>query len=171
VVAWRDASEEFLVSLWIVSNIPPLLLLFGLVVVIAGGAVLIQRFARRRFPQLTQDAHNDVTKFAYGVIGFVYAFFIGFVVSAMWGQIGNADAKVRIEGAAGVQLAKDMSIFEKADRDRLRQSLLDYENAALIEWPLSASGKSYPEADNALGRLYTSYTQVKPQNEAQTAFL
>jgi Protein of unknown function (DUF4239) len=171
VVAWRDASEEFLVSLWIVSNIPPLLLLFGLVVVIAGGAVLIQRFARRRFTQLTQDAHNDVTKFAYGVIGFVYAFFIGFVVSAMWGQIGNADAKVRLEGAAGVQLAKDMSVFEKGDRDRLRQSLLDYENAALIEWPLSASGKSYPEADNALRRLYTSYTQVKPQNAAQTTFL
>ena len=158
-------------SLWIVSNIPPLLLLLGLVAVIAGGAVLIQGFVRRRFPRLTQDAHNDVTKFAYGVIGFVYAFFIGFVVSAMWGQTGNADAKARVEGAAGVQLAKDMTIFEKADRDRLRQSLLDYENAALIEWPLSASGESYPEADNALRRLYMSYTQVKPQNEVQTTFL
>jgi Protein of unknown function (DUF4239) len=159
------------VSLWIVNHIPPLVLLLLLVIVIAGGAVLIQRLVRRRFPVLTQDAHNDVTKFAYGVIGFVYAFFIGFVVSAMWGQIGNADAKARIEGAAGVQLAKDMAVFETADRDRLRQSLLDYENAALVEWPLAASGQSYPEADSALQRLYTAYTQIKSQNEIQTTFL
>lgn len=158
-------------SLWIVRNIPPLLLLLGLVIVIAGGAVLIQRTVRRRYPVLTQDGHNDVTKFAYGVIGFVYAFFIGFVVSAMWGQIGNADAKVRIEGAAAVQLAKDMAVFDVADRDRLRQSLLDFENAALIEWPLAASGQAFPEADKALQRLYTAYTQIKPQNEVQTTFL
>jgi hypothetical protein len=159
------------VSLWMVSHIPPLLLLLGLVLVIAGGAVLIQRFVRRRFPRLTQDAHNDATKFAYGVIGFVYAFFIGFVVSAMWGQIGNADAKARIEGAAGVQLAKDLTMFEQADRYRLRQSLVDFENAAVIEWPLAASGQSYREADNAIQRLYTSYTQVQPKNDTQRTFL
>jgi hypothetical protein len=159
------------VSLWMVSNIPPLLLLLELVIVITGGAVLIQRFVRRRYPRLTQDAHNDVTKFAYGVIGFVYAFFIGFVVSAMWGQIGNADAKVRIEGAAAVQLAKDLTVFGKADGDRIRQSLADFENAALIEWPIAASGQAYPEADSALRRLYSAYIQVKPQNETQTSFL
>lgn len=158
-------------SLWMVSHIPPLLLLVLLVLVIAGGAVLIQRVIRGRFPQLRQDAHNDVTKFAYGVIGFVYAFFIGFVVSAMWGQIGNADAKARVEGAAGVQLAKDMTVFDKGDRDRLSQSLIDYENAALTEWPLAASGQAYPEADRALQRLYTAYIQVKPQSAAQTTFL
>jgi hypothetical protein len=159
------------VSLWMVSNIPPLLLLLGLVIVITGGAVLIQRFVRRRYPRLTQDAHNDVTKFAYGVIGFVYAFFIGFVVSAMWGQIGNADAKVRVEGAAAVQLAKDLAVFGKADGDRIRQSLADFENAALIEWPIAAGGQAYPEADSALRRLYSAYIQVKPQNEIQTSFL
>jgi hypothetical protein len=154
-----------------VSHVPPLLLLLGLVLVIAGGAVLIQRFVRRRFPRLTQDAHNDVTKFAYGVIGFVYAFFIGFVVSAMWGQTGNADAKARIEGASGVQLAKDMTVFEQADRDRLRQSLVDFENAAVTEWPLAASGKSYPDADGAMQRLYTAYIQVQPKNDTQRTFL
>jgi hypothetical protein len=89
----------------------------------------------------------------------------------MWGQIGNADAKVRIEGAAGVQLARDMTVFDTADRDRLKQSLVDFENAALIEWPLAASGQSYPEADNALRRLYIVYTQVQPKNQAQTTFL
>ena len=89
----------------------------------------------------------------------MYAFFVGFVVSAMWGQIGNADSKARIEGAAAVQLANDLTVFDKADGDRVRQSLVDFENAALMEWPLAASGQSYPEADSALRRLYTAYTQ------------
>jgi hypothetical protein len=64
-----------------------------------------------------------------------------------------------------------MTVFDQADRDRLQQSLMDFENAALTEWPLAANGQSYPEADSALQRLYTAYTQIKPQNEAQTTFL
>ena len=41
---------------------------------------------------LKGDEHNDVTKIAFGVVGFVFAFFIGFCVSAMWSQINSADA-------------------------------------------------------------------------------
>ncbi len=139
-------------SHWLVSNVPSGLLLLGLIVVIAGGgAVLIQAFLRHRFPRLRGgDAHNDVTKFAFGVVAFVYAFFIGFVVSAMWGgQINSADGKVRAEGSAAVQMAKNLTVFDAPDRDRLRNSLLEYEQAALTEWPLAAKGHSYPEADSA----------------------
>ena len=110
-------------------------------------------------------------RFAFGVVGFVFAFFVGFVVSAMWGQINNADGKSRIEGAAGVQLARDLTVFEKADSDRIRQGLLEYERAAVTEWPLAANGDEFPEADNALQRLYTAYEQVQPRTDAQTKLL
>jgi hypothetical protein len=33
-----------------------------------------------------------------------------------------------------VQLARDLTVFEKADSDRIRQSLLDYERAAVADW-------------------------------------
>ncbi len=62
-------------------------------------------------------------------------------------------------------------MFDKADSDRIRQSLLDYERAAVTEWPVAASGHSFPEADNALQRLYTAYTQVQPRTDIQTKFL
>ena len=71
---------------WIVRHIPAGMLLVLLIVLIAGGAVLLQMVVRRRFPGLTGAEHNDVTRFTYGFIGFVYAFFIGFVVSAMWAR-------------------------------------------------------------------------------------
>jgi hypothetical protein len=156
------------VSRWLVSNLPSWLILVGLIVVVAGGAVLIQLFVRRRFPGLNRDEHNDAMRFAFGVVGFVFAFFVGFVVSAMWGQINGADGKSRIEGAAGVQLARDLTVFDKADSDRIRQSLLEYERAALTVWPVAANAGSFPEADNALQRLYTAYTQVQPRTDGQT---
>jgi hypothetical protein len=86
---------------------------------------------RQRFPVLKGDEHNDGTKFTYGFIGFFYAFFIGFVVDAMWGQNNAADGNAGAEGAVGVQMARDAVVFEASDRDRIRQSLLTYEQAAI----------------------------------------
>jgi len=154
-----------------VSNVPSWLLLLGLNVLIAGGAVLALIYVRRRFPGLRGDERSEVTQFAFMLVGFVYAFFIGFVVSAMWSQIHTEDDQARNEGAAGVQLARDLTVFDKADSDRIRQSLLDYERAAVTEWNLAAVGQSFPEADNALRRLYTAYEQVQPRTDTQKTFL
>jgi hypothetical protein len=159
------------VSRWLVNDVPSWLLLTGLIVLIVGGSVLVQVYVRKRFPRLKDGAHNDVTKFVYGVVGFVYAFFIGFVVSAMWGQVNVADEETRSEGAAGVQLARDIYVFDKADGDRIRRSLLDYEKAAIAEWPLLANGQRVSDADEALHRLYVAYTDVKPHTDTQKAFL
>lgn len=156
---------------WILSNVPSWLVLLGLVVLVAGGATLVQMSVRRRFPRLKGGEHNDALRFAFGVVGFVFAFFIGFCVSAMWGQINSADAKARTEGAAAVQMARDLTVFDKADSDRIRQSLLDYERAAIAEWPIAASGHSFPEADHALKRLYTAYEEVQPRTDTQKTFL
>ncbi len=157
-------------SWWIVNYIPSWLLLIGLIVLIAGGAALIQRYVRRRFPVLKDDAHSDVTKFTYGFIGFVYAFFVGFVVSSMWGQNNTADGNARAEGATGVQMARDAVVFETADQDRIRHSLLAYEQAAIVEWPQAGNNRS-PDADTALSRLYTAYDGVAAKTDTQKTLL
>src|ERR1700743_159236 len=130
-------------SSWMVSQIPSGALLVGLIVVIAGGAASIQRYVRRRFPLLKGDAHNDGTRFTYGFIGFFYAFFIGLVVNSLWGQNNAADGDARAEGAAAVQMARDAVVFDVPDRDRLRQSLLKYEQPATAEWSQAENGASF----------------------------
>ncbi|PRC41984.1 hypothetical protein C6A85_000000112835, partial [Mycobacterium sp. ITM-2017-0098] len=124
---------------------------------------------RRRFPFLAAGEHNDVTKFTYGFIGFVYAFFVGFVVSSMWSQINTADGNARTEGAVSVQMAMDLEVFDQADRDRVRQSLLDYTNAAITEWNQDLGYSA--EAQNALGKLRTAYQEVRATTETQKAHL
>ena len=158
-------------SRWLVTNIPPWLLLLGLIVVIGGASIAVGGFVRHRFPQLSSDAHNDVTKFAFGVVAFVFAFFLGFLTSNLWGQISKADDKVRGEGSAAVQLARDSTVFDTPDRDRIRQSLLDYGRALEAEWPLASKGQVFPAADDALERLYNAYEQVSARTEAQKTLL
>lgn len=154
-------------SAWLVEHIPAWALHIVLMVLIAGGALLAQRSVRRRYPQLAKEEHNDVTRFAYGVIGFVYAFFIGFVVSSMWGHINTADGNVRAEGAAAMQLARDASVFDSADAGQIRQSLLAYERAAIAEWPDTRSA----QADDALAGVYRAYAQIRPTNDFQKSIL
>lgn len=155
---------------WIVSHIPPGLLLVGLIVMIAGGAMLLVAVVRRRFPVLTGDEHNDVTKFTYGFIGFIYAFFIGFVVSSMWGQTNSADANARAEGAAAVEMARNLDAFTNTDADRIRASLLRYEQAAIAEWD-QGTGVRSPETEAALTQLSAAYRQVDATNDVQKSAL
>lgn len=104
-------------------------------------------------PRVHGGGSNDSINFAFRAISVVYAIFLGFIVSALWSQITSADAEVRLEGAAGVQLASDLTAFDKADSDRIRQSLLEYQRAAVAEWPMAATDLSSPEVDDALRRL------------------
>jgi hypothetical protein len=157
-------------SWWIVNYVPSWVLLIGLIVLIAGGAVLLQRYVRQRFPALKGDAHNDVTKFTYGFIGFVYAFFIGFVVSSMWGQNNAADGNARAEGAAAAQMVRDAVVFDPADKDRIRQSLLGYERAAIAEWPDVGNRRS-PDADTALTDVYQAYDGIVARTGTQKTLL
>ena len=160
-----------MLSQWILSYVPTWLVLVGLVIVVAGGAVLAEMYVRHRFPRLKGGEHNDAIRFAFGVVGFVFAFFTGFVVSAMWGQVNNASVKARTEGVVAVQMASDLTVFDKPDSDHIRQSLLEYERADVAEWPIAASGHSLPEADDARKRLYTAYEQVQPHTDTQKTFL
>jgi hypothetical protein len=158
-------------SRWLVTNVPAGLLLLGLIVVIVGASIAAGAYVRRRFPHLSGDTPNDVTKFAFEVVAVVFAFVVGFLASDLWGQISSTDDKVRGEGAAAVQLARDSTVFDAGDGDRIRQSLLDYGRAAEAEWPLAANGQSFPAADDALARLYLTYEQVTARTDSQKTLL
>ncbi|GFE21779.1 bestrophin-like domain [Streptomyces nigrescens] len=159
------------VTRWIVINLPPWLLLTGLVVVIAGGTAIVQALVRHRVPRIKQGEQNEIAQFLFPVIAVVYGFLIGFIVLALWGQVNTADQTTRTEGAAATELAGGRDVFGKAESARIRQSLLAYGRAAAAEWPSAAVGETTPEAENALSRLYHTYESIRPRNDTQRAFL
>jgi Protein of unknown function (DUF4239) len=68
-------------------------------------------------------------------------------------------------------MVRELDVFAKADSDRMRQGLLEYERAAVAEWPQAAQGHAAPEAEDALARLYTTYQNVKPADDKQRSTL
>jgi Protein of unknown function (DUF4239) len=154
-----------------VSNLPSWLILAVLVVGIAAATVAVLVYVRHRFPGLAEGTHNDIAKVGFSVVGPVYGFLTGFIIVVLWGQIGAADGVVRTEGSSAVQMARELEMFAKADSDRMRQSLLEYEQAALAEWPQAAQGHTAPEAEDALARLYTTYQGVQPADDKQRSAL
>lgn len=155
---------------WVDSHIPPWLLLVGLAVGIVGGGMLLQRTIRRRTTGNLDEARNDAIRFAYGFIGLFYTFFIGFLVSSMWGQTTAAYSNARAEGAAAVQLAIDLRNFDKADGDTVRQSLLAYEQSAVAEWNQTDIVR-LPATDEALNHVYAAYRHVNASTEVQKTIL
>jgi len=149
---------EFVHSL--IVWLPGWAMLAGLIAAIAGGSFLITFLVRRKFPRIASGERNDALNFGYGAVALVYAFFIGFVVSGLWDQISNEDSQARIEGASGVELARNISAFEPADVDHIRQSMLNYVHAAEAEWPLADKGQSLPEADDALSAMIQTFREA-----------
>ena len=93
------------------------------------------------------------------------------MINAMWGQVNGADGRSATEGSAAMQQAKSLAVFDQVDSDRIRQSLLEYQRAAIAEWPLVANGQTDAEAESALRRLYDVYRQVRPGDDTQQKFL
>jgi hypothetical protein len=159
------------VSVWLVSNIPSWLLLAALVLAVTLVTVVALTVVRRRFPGLQEGEHNDVAKAGFSVVGPVFGFLTGFIIVVLWGQISAADTVVRTEAASAVQMGRELDVLAKPDSDRIRQSLLDYERAAVTEWPQAAGGHTAPEAENALARLYQAYGSVQPADDRQRSAL
>lgn len=153
-------------SRWLVSNVPSWLLLLGLIAIFVGTSLGLQAYLRKRSFQVTSDGMK-----IFPLAAAIFAFSAGFLINGLWGQINLADAKVRDEGAAGVQLARDLAAFDKVDQDRTRQSLLEYARAADAEWSLSERGESTPAADEALWRVYEAYGKVQTHSDFQKTML
>ena len=154
-------------SRWIATNVPSWLLFAILVVGVASVAVAALTFARHRFPRLADGAHNDIAKSGFGVVGPVWGFLIAFIVGALWGQVGDADSVVRAEGAAAIQIARELEAFGDADAERIKAHLLTYEQAALDEWPQAIDGHALPEVEEALDDLRTTLDGIQPADDRQ----
>jgi hypothetical protein len=125
---------------WIVTNIPSTLFLVILVACICAATIAGLTFVRRRFPGLAEGKHNDVTNVGMSVVGPVYGFFIGFIVAFLLSQLATEDEWARTEGTAAISMTRELNVFARADGDRIRQSLMEYEQAAL------AGGRKRPTA-------------------------
>jgi hypothetical protein len=61
-------------------------------------------------------------------------------------------------------------VFDPSDRERVRQSLLAYEQSAVDEWERGGTTRA-PETEAALGDVYAALGQVRANTEPQKTLL
>jgi hypothetical protein len=141
-----------------------------MVVGISGGSALVVMLLRRRYPWLFRESENRAVEFI--VVGLItaWALYVSFLISALLDQASARDSEARAEATASIQLARDSFALPAAEGDRLRRSLLAYEQSAIAEWPLASQGKSLPETEKALMDLHQTFLDVGRRITGQALF-
>ncbi|OBA99256.1 hypothetical protein A5662_15465 [Mycobacteriaceae bacterium 1482268.1] len=158
-------------SRWLVTHIPSWWLLIALVVGIVGVAIGVQTLLRRRFPKVTEGKQNDVLVFGFAVVGVVYAIIMGFLISVLWGEVTHASNLAQTEGSYAIQMARYTEAFDEPVRSRLREDLLEYQRALLVEFDEVSRGGKLFTAEGALERLRATYAEIQPRDDIQRAAL
>lgn len=108
-------------------QLPPLLL-FLLSVSVIGIFAGIGTFIFRKFIRIkVLRSHNEVIGFIFLAIASFYAFFLGFVVYVVWGQLNETQSNVTKEGSFALGLYRDIKYYpDTADSKQLMVVYLDF---------------------------------------------
>jgi hypothetical protein len=137
-----------------------LAVLIGVIVVVAGGVHLIQRWV----PHPRREKYNDVAGFIFAAIAVFYAVLVAFVIVALWGDNDNARQVTYNEAndlAAVYWLSRHMP---EAQGVPLEHLTLDYAHTVITtEWPMMARHESSPAATRLIYQMRDEAFSMNPQ--------
>jgi Protein of unknown function (DUF4239) len=159
------------VQTWLLLNVPPGLLLAGIVAACVGlglgGLVIVRRNVELR--QL--EAHQDVAGFILAVVGVVYAVLLAFVVIIVWEQFDATRAEADREATLVLALYRDAVALDDLSPDVRRPIRRYAELVVEEEWPLMAEmHRESRRAEDALNDVWTAFRAMQPRTRSDSAF-
>jgi len=155
---------------WLLINVPMAilaLLLIGVPSLVAMAAIW---WVRRRVPADVLAQNNDLGTTYFGVIGTIYAIFLGFTVVLVWEDLDQAESIVNQESSTIVSLYYTAQALPAPAGDRAQQQLRAYTVAVRdVEWETMAHGEGSSEAQEALGTVWETLTRAEPATAGQVA--
>jgi cytochrome bd-type quinol oxidase subunit 2 len=146
---------------WISREVPSWLTVCLAMVIVVGVAVAVQGLARRRFPRLSEGDHNEVAGYLIAVVGVLYAVIAGFLMIAVWEDLGEARRGVAVEAAALGDVVEAASAFDPALYEELRTLTVAYTDELVeVEWPAMQTGDHSERADDLLLELRSLVTST-----------
>ena len=103
----------------------------------------------------------------------VVAAYIGIMLAfsgvAAWQNYADADTAVHQEVASAAEFYRDLTVYG-ADADAARADLRIYIQSILKdEWPLLRKGQGSTATEAALGKLFQTFGQIRPQDNRDSA--
>lgn len=154
----------------LLSNIPPLILCFIMMVIAAilsiAGTLVFHRF----IPQRSLKVHNDITGPIYSTLGVIYAVLLGFVAVTVWQDFDRAKLNVEMEVNCLANLYIDSEPFEQVFKQKVHGGIATYTRAVIDEWDMLAKGECSLKAQKAIEQLIMLYSNYSPKSETEKVF-
>jgi hypothetical protein len=155
---------------WLLINVPLGLLALLVIVVPSLVAMAAVWGIRRRVPADVLAQNNDLGATYFGIVGTIYAIFLGFTVVIVWDDLGQADAIVNQESSTIVSLYLTARALPAPTGDRAQQQLQVYTLAVRdVEWETMARGEGSPQVQEALTAVWETLTGAEPATAGQVA--
>ena len=142
------------------------LLVLGLAVAIGlGSSVGLRRFFRLKTTNDEQEIAVNLMQVVAAYIGIMLAF----SGVAVWQNFADAEAAVHHEAASAAELYRDLTIYGP-EADPARGDLRAYVGSILKdEWPLLREGNGSQTTEAALGKLFQTFGNIRPQDNRDSA--
>jgi Protein of unknown function (DUF4239) len=156
---------------WIAFNVPEwvsvLLFLGGLPALM----LLLQVLVGRKFPRWERGEHNDAAGVMLSAAVVVYSVAIGLCVITLWGKLDEAKRATQAESTNLVAVAEGSRVCDASVQDQIRSGVIAYNQDVVDRWRLRIRGESQPQVGRDLDGLIATVAQLRPQTQAQRAFV
>src|ERR1044072_1179209 len=139
---------------------------------VTGVAVGTLALVRRRFPQLQHHELNDVIAVGIGVLAAIYGILLGFITVALYPDLTDAKAPVRVEATQLVQLYEDALAFPKPTSAAVQREIEGYITTVRgREWDAMRDGElDLASADDDITGIYRVLRSYEPETATRRAF-
>jgi hypothetical protein len=122
----------------------------------------------RFWPQENRRVYNDLIGWQLGILGTTYAVILGFMLYAVWTQLGEAELNVDSEANAVRDVYRLAEGLPEPQRPQLRQLARDYVDTVITrEWPQMSRGEM-PEQSTAIDQqMWKILISVKPASPTE----
>jgi hypothetical protein len=156
---------------WLLNTFPT----WGIAVIVIGVLVLATLAGlwavRRWLPGIREGEQNEFTAVMNGVIAAVYGVFLAIAIVALYEQMHETEADVRVEAGILATLARDAAAFDGDSGDRLRDAVRDYRDVVVgPEWKAMGDGDDTAEGWEGLDAIYAAVRSHQPRTETDSAF-
>lgn len=130
------------------------------------GSLLMMGVLNKVWPREKRWSYNDLIGWQLTILGTTYAVILGFMLYAVWTNLGEASLNVDFEANAIVDIYRLAQGLPEPERTQLRQLARDYVNAVISqEWPQMQRGEAPQEStpiDQGMWKIIMSIRPASP---------
>jgi hypothetical protein len=156
---------------WLSSDVPEWATGVLLVVGLPALMVLFQGLVHKRVPRWRRGEHNDAAGIMLSAAVVVYSVSIGLCVVTLWDKYEEARRATEAEAMNLSALANGTGVLGGPLRESIRAGVLAYNRDVVDRWPERVRGEASATVSRDLDRLVEAVGQVKPESDAQRAFV